>query len=289
MVWATGYERKTDDSPISSDYVSSAISDFRDGGGDSDSSTPFYDQRVTSPFNLRKEIAQFRTGVPQMTRAEFLRDPRVNISPYRREAVNIDQQDDDGFIAVPADDLQPINMTMGMRTDLTGNMGIPYDRKGFFERAGEKISDFVGGDEREQRVVMTGGDRPDLQGTYGVKSENTLQDVIANVLNPFGFIGFDTRKLVPFEGGEDFMLSQVRSPFGMGTSLTPYSELGTDQVGGDGSEIIPETMVAEAAPRRRLVPMGNQAYNPYGYSMFRPSTASVYRSPYDYSISGLLG
>lgn len=289
MVWSTGYSDTKDDSPIKSDYVSSAISEFRDSGGDGDSSTPFYDQRVSSPINLQKEIKQFRTEIPQMTRAEFLRDPRVNISPYSREAVNIDQQDDDGFIAVPADDLQPINMTMGIRTDLTGNMGVPYARKGFFERAGEKLSDAFGGDDREQRVVMTGGDRPELQGTYGVKSENTLQDVIANVLNPFGFIGLDSRRLAPFEGGEDVMLSQVRSPFGVGTNLTPYSEIKAEPTIGDDSQAPVETMVAEAAPRRRLVPMGNQAYTPYGYNPYTSGLGSTYRSPYNYSISGLLG
>ena len=285
MVWSTGYESKTDDSPISSDYVSNAISDFASGG---DSSTPFYDQRVVSPFNLQKEILQFRTGIPQMTRAEFLRDPRVNISPYARDQVNIDSEDDQGFIAMP-EDVQAINMTMGKRTNLTGNMGIPYDKKGFFEKVGEKLGDFVGNDEREQRVVMTGGDRPELQGTYGVKSENTLQDVIANVLNPFGFIGLNTRTLQPYQGGEDFQLARVTSPFGSSTSITPYSELNTDSVGGDGSEQI---MVADAVvPRsvRSLVPMGTDAYNPYGYSAYNPSPAPAYRSPYDYSIYGLLG
>lgn len=288
MVWSTGYESKTDDSPISSDYVSSAISDFASGGDSGGSSTPFYDQRVVSPVNLQKEIMQFRTGIPQMTRAEFLQDPRVNISPYARNQVNIGSEDDQGFIAMP-EDVQAINMTMGRRTDLTGNMGIPYDKKGFFERAGEKLSDFVGGDDREQRVVMTGGDRPELQGTYGVKSENTLQDVIANVLNPFGFIGFNTRTLQPYQGGEDFQLARVTSPFGSSTSITPYSELNTDSGGGDGSE---QMMVADAvAPtqKRRLVPMGTDAYNPYGYSAYNPSPAPAYRSPYDYSISGLLG
>ena len=288
MVWSTGYESKTDDSPISSDYVSSAISDFSSGVDGGDSSTPFYDQRVVSPVNLQKEIMQFRTGIPQMTRAEFLQDPRVNISPYARNQVNIGSEDDQGFIAMP-EDVQAINMTMGRRTDLTGNMDIPYAKKGFSERFDEKVNDLFGEDDREQRVVMTGGDRPELQGTYGVKSENTLEDVIANIVNPFGFIKFDSRTLQPYQGGEDFQLARVASPFGSSTSITPYSELNTDTVGGDGSE---QMMVADAVvprPVRSLVPMGNQAYNPYGYSAYNPSPAPAYRSPYDYSISGLLG
>jgi len=305
MVWSTGYEDTEKDDVISSDFVSEAISDFgRDDDGDDDfrfyeAPAPLKDvgvpnRDILDPDTLKKEIREFETERPALTRQELL--GLANISPYAPNAVTFEQMRNN-LVDLPSTRLNAIRMEMGLpQQELKGTGDIPYDRKGFFERAGEKIADELDLNEDEERVaIISGGQVLQPEGTYTVTRENTIQDFIANTINPLSsLMRVDSRTMVPLEGGEKTQLGLLSTPFGTKTSVTPFSELnvGTPEDNGSDPAFIPPKGGAKTG-RQRLVPMGTDRYGAAAGMTLNPSM--YYTNPFSYSIPvlgrsfGLLG
>ena len=306
MVWSTGYEK--DESPISSDYVSDAISDFASGGGgDRNNDFRFYDAPsalrtsgvpigdILDPQMLQKEIRQFQTERPALTRQELL--DVSNISPYSREGIVFEQMVN-GLVDLPSEGLNAIRMEMigdpnPLKGTLEGGTGeIPSERKDFITRASEKLADkFDFNDDEERVVMMSGGEVPRSEGTYSVTSENTALDFLGNMINPASsFMRVDTRDVVPMTGGETRQLGMLSTPFGTVTSLTPYSQLGVGDIGGgDGSDpafIPPRTGAARGT--QSLVPMGTDRYGTAGAAAGMTLNPSMYyTNPFSYSLPAL--
>ena len=243
---------------------------------------------ILDPQTLQKEIRQFRTERPALTRQEIL--DVSNISPYNPDAVEITGMGD-GVLDI-GKGLSAIGLELGgNRSQLKGTGEVPYDRKGFFERAGDKLADAFDMTGEEERVVMmSGGEVPRSEGTYSVTDENTALDFFGNMINPLSsFMRVDTRDVVPMTGGETRMLTNVATPFGSKTTLTPYSQLNVGDTGGDGGDpafIPPRTGAARGT--QSLVPMGTDRYGAAGAAAGMTLNPSMYYSnPFSYSLPAL--
>ena len=245
---------------------------------------------ILDPDLLNKEIAQFKTGRPALTREELL--GMVNISPYREDAVNFEQMRN-GVVGLPSEGLNAIRMEMGFPpSDLKGTGETPYDRKDFFTRASEKLADkFDFNDDEERVAIISGGNVPKSEGTYTVTSENTIEDFLANTINPLsGLVRADSRTMVPMAGGEKTQLAMISTPFGTRTTVTPYSQLTYDEPedGGDASAYIPPRTGAPTQRTQSLVPMGTDRYGAAAPAAgFALNPSMYYTNPFSYSLPAL--